>query len=112
MLNVKLRHNALIIGMSFKKEEIFSTRQQLRKAAIMVSAFFILLNKRYSLFITTNVFDLLQPSSGFYNLAILINFKFTYTHKKQQQQKTMYIFKKQAVLLTNRLNFKSKLVRD
>ena len=45
-------------------------------------------------------------------LEILINFKFTHTHKKQQQQKTMYIFKKQAVPLTNRLNFKSKRVRD
>ena len=59
----------------------------------------------------TNVSGLLQPSSAFYNLAISINFKFTHTHKKQQQQKTMYIFKKQPVLLTNRLNFKSKRMR-
>ena len=31
---------------------------------------------------------------------------------KFKQQKTMYIFKKQSVLWTNRLNFKSKRVRD
>ena len=59
-----------------------------------------------------NVLAYLSPHQVSTILAILIDFKFTHTHKKQQQQKTMYIFKKQAVLLTNRLNFKSKRVRD
>ena len=40
----------------------------------------------------TNVFVLLQPSSGFYNLAILINFKFTHTHKKTTTAKNNVYF--------------------
>ena len=60
-------------------------------------------------YLKTNVFGLLQPSSGFYNLVILINFKFTHTHKKINNSKKQCIFKKKSCLLTNRLNFKIKM---
>ena len=42
-------------------------RQQLKKAAIMDSAFIKQTLKNY--YLKTNVFGLLQPSSGFYNFS-------------------------------------------
>ena len=49
------------------KRLFFSTRQQLKKAAIMDSAFIKQTLKNY--YLKTNVFGLLQPSSGFYNFS-------------------------------------------
>ena len=49
------------------KRLFFSTRQQLKKAAIMDLAFIKQTLKNY--YLKTNVFRLLQPSSGFYNFS-------------------------------------------
>ena len=67
------------------------TRQQLRKAAIMDSAFFILLHKH----LKKNYLKIIYKDERFrfasalirflLILAILINFKYTHTHKRQQQ---------------------------